>query len=464
MTQPDSPPPLPYADPPPLPPPARENRLGIALAWAVIALSVAYIVVTTALEKSSPAGTAARAGAASELQFRIATRYAVGAHQLFALVETGKGDKSDASLIESVDQAAVAADDKLRAAIVAGEILGSDAAVQRLDKLSNRGDELDHDAQALRLIYSKVDAPTVSQSQREGLISRHGWFGKLALSHGLAGDDPARREVVRPAVRTMVSLIVAVLVVLGAIALGLVLLIVAIVRRASGSLRMAYVPAAGPTGPFLEAVAAFLAAMVALSGLVRFLMGIPMAAAWFPLVLLPAVMLYPLLRGVRRDELRRGLGWHAGQGVFREIGAGVVGYLAGLPVLVLGALVTMALQRVSASDTTHPIVNEFGRGAGRTVRLLLLAAVWAPLVEETVFRGAFYHHLRRTLAWPVAALIVAVVFAAIHPQGWAAVPTLGAIAFMLAALREWRGSIIAPVVGHAINNGFITLLLVLVLA
>ena len=78
-----------------------------------------------------------------------------------------------------------------------------------------------------------------------------------------------------------------------------------------------------------------------------------------------------------------------------------------------------------------------------------------------MFRGAFYHHLRSRLPWPLAAGLVGVLFAAIHPQGWSAIPLLGAVGFVFAAMREWRGSIIAPIVAHAINNGAVVTLLVL---
>jgi membrane protease YdiL (CAAX protease family) len=69
-----------------------------------------------------------------------------------------------------------------------------------------------------------------------------------------------------------------------------------------------------------------------------------------------------------------------------------------------------------------------------------------------MFRGILFHHLRTRWSWPASAGLVALIFAAIHPQGWAAIPILGAIAIVLAALREWRGSIIAPVAAHAFNN------------
>jgi membrane protease YdiL (CAAX protease family) len=87
------------------------------------------------------------------------------------------------------------------------------------------------------------------------------------------------------------------------------------------------------------------------------------------------------------------------------------------------------------------------------------------LVEETMFRGALYRHLREWLPGPwgvaAAALISGFLFAAIHPQGWLAVPVLTALAVGFALAREWRGSLVAPMVGHALNNASVTLVLFL---
>jgi membrane protease YdiL (CAAX protease family) len=44
-----------------------------------------------------------------------------------------------------------------------------------------------------------------------------------------------------------------------------------------------------------------------------------------------------------------------------------------------------------------------------------------------------------------------------------AVPALGSTALVLAALREWRGSIIAPMVAHACHNFIATTALLLLL-
>lgn len=439
-------------------PPARRRSASTLIAWLVIFSAAAYIIATTAIEKKSDPEAARRT---ADVGFRISARYAVGTHRILAALSPQGGGQTD-SLLPQVEAAAKSREDKVETAIVAGEIAGPDAALRRLERLPR--EDGGEDVEALLALYTARSAAPILPAKRELLVTRHGWFGRLALSYGLSPDNPARQAALRPAVRTAITVVVAMFLGGAAFLAGLVFIAIAIVRWTDNRLARLYRPPAGPTSPFLEAFAAYIAGMVVVSALARLLLGERVVATWFVIAILPFAFFWPLLRGVSRAELREGLGWHRGRGVWREVGAGVAGYLAGLPLLAGGAVVTLLLQRWAHSDTSHPIVNEFGRGGWRTVRLFLLAAVWAPVVEETMFRGALYHHLRGRLPWPAAAAIVALLFAAVHPQGWAAIPVLGAIAFSFATLREWRGSIIAPAVAHAINNGAVTLLLILLLA
>ena len=427
----------------------------------MILASAGYIAATTAIEKRA---AAADAPPASEVGFRIASRYAVGAQRVVSALQPPGAGSDAASLLPQVDEAAVTRDQKVRAAIVAGDLAGTAAALQRLEKVAPHDDTAGSDVAALRALYAGGGADALSAEQRGELVERHDWYGRLAVSYGRSGQEADRGAVLRPAIRTVVALFAATFLGLAALLTGLVLLVLAIVRRDGGQLAFAYQPPHAPTAPFLEAFAAYIAGMVGLAALARWLLGERPASTWFIVAVLPLTFLWPLLRGVSRPELRRGLGWHTGRGFWREVGAGIVGYLAGLPVLAAGALVSALLQRYSGSDASHPIVEQLGGGAAQTLLLFVLAAVWAPLVEETMFRGAFYHHLRGRFSWPVASVLVALLFAAVHPQGWAAIPVLGGIAFSFATIREWRGSIIAPVVAHAINNGAVTLLLVTMLA
>ena len=64
----------------------------------------------------------------------------------------------------------------------------------------------------------------------------------------------------------------------------------------------------------------------------------------------------------------------------------------------------------------------------------------------------------------IVSVALCVIFAAIHPQGGVGIPMLTTIALAFAALREWRGSIIAPMVCHACVNGVTVTMLVLITA
>ena len=64
----------------------------------------------------------------------------------------------------------------------------------------------------------------------------------------------------------------------------------------------------------------------------------------------------------------------------------------------------------------------------------------------------------------MSVLITAFIFAAIHPQGWVAIPALMSLAFAFALVREWRGSLLASMVMHGVNNGLVLGLLSLLLA
>jgi membrane protease YdiL (CAAX protease family) len=452
-------PPLLPTSPPSPTTPARTSGWPTALAWVVILAAATYVIVSTVREKRAGASSAKQA---ADFGFHIAARYALGAHHALG-ARTAATTQAQPNVFAQVTAAVRTRDDRVRNVIIVGDVLGSDLAAKAIDSLpmpSSAGE----DVEALRALYEAGSAAVLTDAQRRAILVRHGWFGELALSYGLPDDDPVRRAALRPALRTFWTLLGATAVLLGALALGLGLLITSLVRWIDGSLVTSYRPPDRPTGPFVEAFAAYLAGMAAFSALARLLFAQRIVATWFVLVTLPAVALWPLLRGISRGELRAGLGWQPGRGAIREIAAGVAGYFAGLPVLAAGAVVTLVLQRFSGSDTSHPIVNEVvGGSAWRAVRLFMLAAVWAPVVEETMFRGALYHHLRARLPWPLAAGLVAVLFAAIHPQGWAAIPVLGAIGFWFAVLREWRGSVIASATAHGINNGAVTMLLVMML-
>jgi membrane protease YdiL (CAAX protease family) len=182
--------------------------------------------------------------------------------------------------------------------------------------------------------------------------------------------------------------------------------------------------------------------------------------------LIPAVvtaLLWPYARGSKWGDVRRALGWVRGKGILREAGSGIIGYIAGLPLIALSAVVVLVISRYADTVPSHPIVNEIKSDPVTLILLFGVASIWAPVVEETLFRGALYGYLRGRWSWPVASALTGFLFAVVHPQGWIGVPALTTIGFVLGAIREWRGSIIAPMTAHALNNGTVLLLAVFAL-
>ncbi|HEX8916478.1 MAG TPA: CPBP family intramembrane glutamic endopeptidase, partial [Humisphaera sp.] len=225
-------------------------------------------------------------------------------------------------------------------------------------------------------------------------------------------------------------------------------------------------PSAGRTGPFIEAFAVFLLIFVALPFGLRYAFNPAEFGIFTRLGIMFGALglglLWPRFRGVPWAEWRRGFGWTAPRGVFRELAAGLVGYLAGLPLLALATLVMFVLNKVSGAEPSHPINDEFGTGGTLGVVLIYAAAaVWAPVVEETFFRGALFHRLRGGWNWLVSAAVSSFAFAAVHPQGWTVIPVLMAIAVVFCTLREWRGSSLPGMAGHALHNGLLVTMMVI---
>jgi membrane protease YdiL (CAAX protease family) len=443
-------------------PPAEPRRsvIPVIIAWLVIAAIVGLIFVMGLRPKSVAAGAEAPSRTASA-ELLIQARVAVG----FNALAHGKSGKALATSFKG--DGGRSATDRMRMAIVAGEISGSAAATRELDELEKSAvpKALNSQVDALRLIYA--DGPGIlTDAARQELLSAHGWFGQLALTHGLPDDDAARRAALAPAIRAAGASIA--ILGLGGVGLvvGLVILVIALVAVIDGKIPHRYrPPSPGRSGPFVEAFALYMVGMVVVSAVLYRVIGTsPSVAANFWIALaLPLPLIWPRLRGLSWSEIRAGFGWYAGRGFVREALCGVVGYIAGIPLLIVALLVTSVLSKLSHTTPSHPIVGEAGQGGGMVHVLLLygLAAVFAPLAEETMFRGALFHHCRRGLPWWLSAGIVALIFAAIHPQGWVGIPLLATIAVVLAALREWRGSLIAPIVCHACVNAVTVTMLVL---
>ena len=440
------------------PPAEARGQAGVIVAWILIVSTVLFVGVRT----WQSARSAALAQATDELTMEMTARGAVGYHVIFAA--GARHDENTIRLSSEITSTARTPGEKLRAVAVIGELEGSAAALDELNAISPllSASPLSADAAAMRTIYT-AGVADLSSRQREDLL-RLGWFGKLALSFQRPITDPLRRTVVVTGTRAIGAAFGMELLLLGLGIGGIILFTIATVRLIDRKVTLAYRPPQSRAGPFLEAFALYLTGYVGISWVIHKFADPPTWVLYsVDLAWVAFACCWPMLRGVSWSELRRGLGWTAGRGVFREAGAGILGYLAGVPILAIAVYLSAGLARWSGERPIHPMVFGAGSDLRTILTLFLLASVFAPIVEETMFRGALFHHLRFRHGWLFSAALSSLIFASLHPQGWTAIPLLGSIGFIFAGIRQWRGTAIASATAHALNNAVATTMLILVL-
>ena len=443
------------------PAPAQQSRsrVPILISWVLI-LGLAGLIVYGNLRSGESPSTQklvnderARMFGMVAVQMKSLQKEAAGTS---SLVQERMG-----GLIKQMESDALTAEDKIRIAILAGESFGAEDALMRLSNIpiTTIGREAAADIRSIQVIYGDRAAALSSAAQND-LIQRYGYLGRVALAYGVPPDKEPRKTLQSEALWFTFKLTLVGIGLVILLGLSLAAFAFACAWFLKGKIRPAYIPKTASQGVFLEGFALYLVLFVALGLLIRYVGPLSLQWTWAALVILPIVWIWTGLRGATSEERRQAFGWHRGRGFLREIGAGLGGYIAGLVVIALGCLVTVILIRISGTRATSPIVHELNGGPLRLVGLYALSCVFAPFMEETMFRGLLFHHLRRRWSWAVSAVLVSAIFALLHPQGWVAVPALGAIAMVLAALREWRGSLVAPMAAHAFSN-FLVLTLAL---
>jgi membrane protease YdiL (CAAX protease family) len=166
--------------------------------------------------------------------------------------------------------------------------------------------------------------------------------------------------------------------------------------------------------------------------------------------------------------LRRGIPWRSAFGgergsLLADVGRGVLFYLAAMPFLAFYAAVYQgALKYTGYHPEPQEVALVFAAERSVGVRALLgvLAVVIAPVFEEILFRGVALPMFAKKWGVAPAVVAVSVFFAAIHFHVPSLVPLFViAVAFSLAYISS--GSIVVPMVMHALFNAVNVLLLVL---
>ena len=472
----------------PIPPPRKR---GVAwLAWIVILLIVAFEVFgPRLLQRLRPSPQrAAEKDHIDTLLTELQVRFLVGVAEL-------SGDRH-AVLAQARSLNTGPIDQRLPYIVLAGDLEGPGEALEQIEKLEGQMEEqhIEPDPEqraaldALERLYRdrKDGTDTLTDGDRDLLRQQLGWTGDLAMTPPDAPDKEARQRVIRPARRLAATFFAALV---GGVVIGMLGL--AGLIRSGGLLlpRQATVRTAAADRPerHLRRGVRRLHGRLPALGIGHRLLKVPgpelLLSAAAMLISLGAGLAWPVLRGVPWRQVRQELGLTLGRRPWLEPLVGLGGYALVLPMFGVGIIVSSVLIQYErrwqvgerpeehfapVEEPSHPIVEWLQNPDWALLgQVVLVACVLAPLVEETMFRGALYRHLRNATArlgragsFVVSAVVVSFIFAVIHPQGILAVPALMSLALGLTVLREWRGSLLPSMMVHGLHNGLTTFVLV----
>jgi membrane protease YdiL (CAAX protease family) len=489
---------LPVATPMPSEPDVPEVlpvRKGWAiLAWPVIFATAAFVVAAPYLWRALPQDKAA-IDRISSVIMQMQTRYAMGAAKLLGRSKTNEQFYHQLAMFNdgSVNQ-------RLRFVVVAGEFKNASQSLTLLRELDREMAGHNHKptpAQSdvitiLTRLYTdyadrKFEAPNISPADRALLQKNLGWFGDLALANDEGPDKQLRKQIETSSQRTFAVIIGAFLVVILVAMLGLIGLVLMLVFIVQGTLRGGLRTGSGHGGVYAETFALWMLTFLGLNfgiGQLHVPDEYELAVLGCANLLSLSTLLWPVLRGIPWETVRADIGLTGGRNPLAEPFVGLGCYAMGLPILVVGVIFTLILMMVQKmiegtpdadpfdpvlSGPTHPIIEFVASGNWwARLQVVFIASIVAPVVEEIMFRGVLYRHLREAtgglgmvLSFMLSAFWVSFIFAVIHPQGWVAVPALMSLAFAFTIGREWRGTLVPGMVAHAVNNGIIMLLLML---
>src|SRR6266404_650751 len=145
------------------------------------------------------------------------------------------------------------------------------------------------------------------------------------------------------------------------------------------------------------------------------------------------------------------LGGFSRIGFFRAAITGGVLILAAYPLIFLADIATQRL--LQSAPQKQAIVEMFSESSTLEQRILIivLAVSLAPLAEEFIFRFFMYGVMKRYFGKVVAVLVSALLFAAVHAHLPSFAP-LFVLGSCFAIAYEWSGSILVPMMMHALFN------------
>ena len=491
-----------------VPNPQRLSLAGV-FAWIAVAVMVFCWVALVAVQQFSQATQVGGDATQTDLmQVEIQTKILVGQDNLDRFLPVPEGDEYKAELPPEVDAGCY--EQRLVYASLKNELEGPDSALDYLDSLDERVEqlqaeeqlenlpaeerfELTKDQQQLRdsmgeLLTEYQDGEfsdsAVSQDAKELIKERLGFPGELfLLPEGT--DQPALRDgLLDGAASSFASMFFFVGIGLLAGVIGLGCCVGFPIMIYQKSLHSYFFNSPSNHNIYIQTFAIWLFGFFGSSVLLGFLELAERESMLVQLIVFfgsLSCLLYPLLRGVTFRQLRYDIGWTLDRPV-GDTGFAGLSYLATLPCLIPGIICIAVFAAIAGlfqefhefarqTGPGHPIQEIIANGDWLMLVLVFVTAcIAAPIVEETMFRGVLYRHLRdwsqsyaRWISVAFSAVLNGFIFAAIHPQGIAAVPVLMTLAICFSLVREWRNSLLTPMLMHGIHNTLVTCVSLLLL-
>lgn len=480
------------------------NPLATILAWMIILGITGLLVALNFGSQYIFVSDATSATAAERMQVNFQAKVILG---MEGLLKSILGDQGEQAALPAQDPSGLdngPPEIRCGYSVVVNELEGPEAALMAIDELATLMDETEAFTPApdqerlVRLLGALYEGYAMGQwdshellppEDRDFVADELGWTGQIALNPKPGPDGQTRQALLAEAQSTIVRTGILVLGLLVAGVAGLAIAVVLFVMFAGGGLRSWWYAAGRRGGIYAETFAVWMVLFLAGSiggGLLDEALRLPAIGSLILQLMVffgsLIALAYPVFRGIPFEVVRADIGWRWGNPV-AESGLGLISYVGWLPAMTVGlmataftaAIITQVIPSpdnpfVSSGGGSHPIQDELATGNFWViVGVFLTTCVAAPIVEETVFRGVLYRHLRevgrlpRELSVIFGAVVSSFIFAVIHPQGIIGVPVLMTLAFGFALCREWRGSLVGPMAMHAVHNSIVTCFLITML-
>ena len=168
-------------------------------------------------------------------------------------------------------------------------------------------------------------------------------------------------------------------------------------------------------------------------------------------VLYASIVIFLLGVLVYRNLSPTGIFGLTGERFFPVLGRSLLALAAAYPVLLL---VQAMVYGVAGMDVQPQEVVRFLQEASTPrdrLAVMVMAVVVAPLAEEVIFRGYLYPVGKRYLGPFVSLGITSLLFAVLHGHA-ASIPALFTLAVCLGLAYEKSGSLLVPMIMHAVFN------------